>query len=75
MSEKIFVLRADEEYIELNQLLKLMQLVQSGGHAKIVIEDGLVKVNGEVEFRKRKKMRDGEIAEMDGQKIVVRKAE
>ena len=74
MSEKVFVLRADEEYIELNQLLKLMQLVQSGGHAKLVIEDGLVIVNGEVESRKRKKMRDGDVAEMDGQKIVVQKA-
>lgn len=74
MSEKVFVLRADEEYIELNQLLKLMQLVQSGGHAKIVIEDGLVKVNGEVEFRKRKKMRNGETVEFDGQVVVVRNA-
>ncbi len=74
MSEKIFVLRAHEEYIELNQLLKLMQLVQSGGHAKLVIEDGLVIVNGEVESRKRKKMRDGDVAEMDGQRIVVRNA-
>lgn len=74
MSEKIFVLKADEEYIELNQLLKLMQLVQSGGHAKLVIEDGLVIVNGEVESRKRKKMRDGDVAEMDGQRIVVRNA-
>jgi ribosome-associated protein len=51
-----------------------MQLVQSGGHAKLVIEDGLVIVNGEVESRKRKKMRDGDVAEMDGQKIVVQKA-
>ena len=70
----MFVLKEDEEYIELNQLLKLMQLVQSGGHAKIVIEDGLVMVNGEVEYRKRKKMRDGEIAELDGQRIIVQKA-
>lgn len=74
MSEKVFVLRADEEYIELNQLLKLMNLVQSGGHAKLVIEDGLVRVNGEVEFRKRKKMRDGERAEIDGHVIIVQNA-
>ena len=74
LSEKVFVLKEDEEYIELNQLLKLMQLVQSGGHAKIVIEDGLVMVNGEVEYRKRKKMRDDEIAELDGQRIIVQKA-
>lgn len=67
-----FTLKAGEEYIELNQLLKLMQLVQSGGHAKIVIEDGLVFVNGEKEFRKRRKMRAGDYAELDGKKVEVK---
>ena len=69
---EVFTLKPDEEYIEMNQLLKLMQLVQSGGHAKIVIEDGLVFVNGEQEFRKRRKMRAGDVLEMEGQKISVK---
>jgi len=69
---EVFTLKSDEEYIEMNQLLKLMQFVQSGGHAKIVIEDGLVYVNGEQEFRKRRKMRDGDVLEMEGQKLQVK---
>ena len=71
---EIFTLRPGEEYIEMNQLLKVTTLVQSGGHAKIVIEDGLVTVNGEQEFRKRRKMRDGDILELEGQKVEVKAA-
>ncbi|MBL4668764.1 MAG: RNA-binding S4 domain-containing protein [Flavobacteriales bacterium] len=48
------------EYIELIKLLKLLNLVESGADAKIVVEEGLVKYNGEVEFRKRKKLRAGD---------------
>ena len=66
-----FSLKTGEEYIELNQLLKLMQVVQSGGHAKLVIDDGLVTVNGEQEMRKRRKMRVGDKAEFDGTSILV----
>ena len=66
-----FTLKPTEEYIELNQLLKLMQLVQSGGHAKIVIQDGLVFVNKEPESRLRRKMRDGDIAELEGKQVKV----
>jgi len=67
-----FTLKDGEEYIEMNQLLKLMQFVQSGGHAKLVIEDGLVFVNGEQEFRKRRKMRNGDVLEMEGKKLEVK---
>lgn len=74
MSKASFILKADEEFIELNQLLKIMQLVQSGGHAKIVINDGLVTVNGEQEFRKRRKMRAGDIAVLEGKSIEVKAA-
>lgn len=66
-----FELRPDDDYIELNKLLKLEQLVQSGGHAKLVINDGLVKVNGEVEFRKRRKLIKGDLVEFEGEKIQV----
>jgi ribosome-associated protein len=49
------------DYIELIKLLKLLNLVESGADAKIVVEQGLVKCNEEVEFRKRKKLRPGDI--------------
>ncbi len=49
------------EYIELNKLLKASGLCDTGGQAKIVIEDGLVAVDGETEMRKRRKLRDGMI--------------
>ncbi len=61
MNKDTFTLRESDEFIELIKLLKLKNLVQSGGHAKISIEDGLVMVNGEQEFRKRKKLRVGDV--------------
>lgn len=49
------------EYIELNKLLKLMQLTQTGGEANVSIMEGEVKVNGTVAHEKRKKIRKGDI--------------
>jgi ribosome-associated protein len=51
----------DHEYIQLNQLLKLLGLVDTGGEANQRIVDGEVKVNNEVEYQKRKKLRKGDI--------------
>lgn len=51
------------EYIELIQLLKAMNLAESGGQAKAIVEEGLVKLNGQVEFRKRTKLRPGDRVE------------
>ncbi|MFC0877045.1 RNA-binding S4 domain-containing protein [Saccharicrinis sp. FJH2] len=59
------------EYIELIKLLKVMQLVQTGGHAKIVVEEGEVMLNGETEYRKRAKLRNGDIVEFEGQKVKI----
>lgn len=59
------------EYIELIRLLKALKLVQTGGHAKIVVENGEVKLNGETEFRKRAKLRAGDKVEYDGQEIII----
>ena len=53
------------EYIELIKLLKVLQLVESGGQAKLFVEDGLVMLNGEVEFRKRAKVRKGDQVQID----------
>jgi len=65
MQKDTFTLRPDDEFIELIKLLKLKNIAQSGGHAKMMVEDGLVSVNGEQEFRKRKKLREGDIIEME----------
>ncbi|WP_299267687.1 RNA-binding S4 domain-containing protein [uncultured Psychrosphaera sp.] len=61
------------EYIELNKFLKFENLVESGGHAKLVIADGQVRLNGKVVVQTRKKVRDGDIVTLAGEqyKIVV----
>lgn len=51
------VAELESEFVELYKILKFEGLTESGGTAKRVIEDGLVSVNGEVETRKRKKIR------------------
>lgn len=48
------------EFIELIQLLKAMNLAESGGQAKAFVEEGLVKLNGQIETRKRAKLRPGD---------------
>ena len=60
-----------KEYIELNKLLKLLHLVSTGGEANICIENGEVTVNGEVELRKRNKLREGYIVVFRDRKIVI----
>lgn len=59
------------EFIPLIQLLKATALVQSGGEAQTVVEDGLVKYNGQVDYRKRLKVRVGDVIDFMGQKITV----
>ncbi len=71
MQKDSFTLKEGEEYIELMKLLKIKRIAQTGGHAKIIIEDGGVSVNGEQEFRKRKKLRKGDLVEMDEIQIVI----
>lgn len=56
-------IREDEEYIKLGQALKKAGLVSSGVEAKVVVQDGLVKVNGEVDTRRGKKLVDGDTFE------------
>lgn len=59
------------DFIELNNLLKVTGLVDSGGLAKSLIGDGQVKVNGEVELRKRCKIYRGMVVEFGGQQVEV----
>ena len=59
------------EYIKLDSLLKLSGIAQTGGHAKILIAEGEVSVNGVAETRRGRKIRPGDIVEYDGTKIEV----
>lgn len=61
--------------IELCKLLKIANMVGGGGEAKIVISEGYVYVNGEVEFQKRKKIYHQDIVEFNGEVIAVNCAE
>ena len=60
-----------DEFIKLGQALKAANLVSSGVEAKDVINDGLVKVNGETETRRGKKHYAGDIAEFNGEQIKI----
>lgn len=67
----IFNLQSGYEYIQLNQLLKLLNLVETGGEANQVIVDGEVFVNNIQEDRKRMKLFPGDIVEFRGQTIEI----
>jgi len=58
-------------YIELIQLLKALGIAETGGHAKMIVEDGEVLRNGEVELRKRAKLIPGDVIELEGIKITL----
>ena len=61
----------DREYVELNQLLKLVGLCDSGGAGKALVASGVVRVDGEVELRKTRKLRAGNRVEVGGTTIQV----
>ncbi|MCX6076514.1 MAG: RNA-binding S4 domain-containing protein [Campylobacterales bacterium] len=62
-----------DEYIELFKLLKVLDLVDSGAQAKLLIADGYVKRNGATELRKRAKIVDGDVIEIADAVIEVHK--
>jgi ribosome-associated protein len=57
----------NEDFIELIKLLKILQIAQTGGHAKLIVDDELVFRNGEVELRKRAKLVKGDVLLIDNQ--------
>lgn len=61
----------NDEYIKLDQFLKLAQITMTGGQAKAIILEGLVKVNGEVELRRGRKLHHGDRVEVEGEELVV----
>lgn len=60
-----------EEFIELIKLLKILRIAESGGQAKLMVDDGIVYLNGQQEFRKRAKLRSGDVVEIMDFKILV----
>lgn len=63
------------DFIKLDQFLKLIALAQTGGHAKIMIKDGMVEVNEEVSLQRGKKLRSGdiiEIKELSDEKFIIK---
>ena len=69
MQEDQFELRS--VVIDLLQLLKATGYAATGGEAKMMVEDQLISVNGEVEGRKRRKLRANDVVEIDGQVRIV----
>jgi ribosome-associated protein len=64
-------IREEDEFIKLGQALKKAGLVGSGVDAKMVIQDGLVSVNGEVEVQRGKKLHGGEIISYNGEQVKI----
>ncbi len=66
-------LRAEDDFIKLGQALKKAGLESSGVDAKMDIQAGMVKVNGEVETRRGRKLYDGDVFEYDGRQVKIEK--
>ena len=67
------IIKLRDDYIKLGQAIKAANLVGSGVEAKFVIQDGLVKVNGQVEMQRGKKLVDGDMIEFEGYTIKIEK--
>ena len=67
------IIKLRDEYIKLGQALKAANLVEDGVEAKLVIQDGLVKVNNEVDIRRGRKLYDGAVVSFDGQELRIEK--
>ena len=64
-------MKIDTEFIKLDSFLKAVDAVCSGGEAKIIISEGMVLVNGEVELRRGRKLRPGDRVELGGNSFSV----
>ena len=63
--------KVEGDYIPMIQLLKAANLVETGGEAQIVVAEGEVKYNGEIDYRKRLKVKKGDLVEFRGTTIKV----
>ena len=68
--EKVFI---STEYITLGQFLKLCNAVDGGGEAKMIISEGLVSVNGEVDTRRGRKLYENDVVSYNGEQYQVSK--
>lgn len=67
----MLTIKLRDDYIKLGQALKASGLVGSGVDAKLVIQDGLVKVNNETEYQRGKKLYDGDTVTYEGETIQI----
>ncbi len=63
--------KIETEYIKLEQMLKFSGIVGSGSDAKLLITNGEVRVNGNTELQRGKKLRAGDIVEFEGQSYII----
>ena len=61
--------KIEGEYIELIQLLKAIGIASTGGHAKMIVDEEMIKRNGELETRKRAKLISGDVIEIQVEQI------
>jgi len=69
--KKLFEYQLTQDFVELNHLLKFAGLVESGGAGGAMVTTGVVKVDGQVELRKRNKIRAGQVVTVKGLEIRV----
>ena len=67
------IIKLRDEYIKLGQAVKAANLGEDGVEAKLVIQDGLVKVNNQVDIRRGRKLYDGDVVSFDGQELRIEK--
>ncbi|MEO2267706.1 RNA-binding S4 domain-containing protein [Pseudoalteromonas pernae] len=75
MHDDFIEVQLEEEPIELCKLLKVLDLAEGGGHAKLLIADGYIGVNGEVCTQKRKKLYAGDSVYIDGETFLLSAAD
>ncbi|NBI08107.1 RNA-binding S4 domain-containing protein [Senegalia massiliensis] len=63
--------KIDTDYIKLDQLLKYADITQTGGHSKFLIKEGKVKVNGEKNTMRGKKIRKNDIVEVENEEKII----
>ena len=73
-NSEVFPIQIRDESIRLGQLLKLASLAEDGIHAKQLIEDGMVQVNGQIETRRGAQIRNGDTVSVNGESVTVETA-
>jgi ribosome-associated protein len=69
MKKQEITFSIEGDYIDLLQLLKATGIASTGGHAKMMVEEGVILRNGEQELRKRAKLFPGDVVEIKGMKV------